>query len=64
MGVVLELWVSEGTRTWGFVIGDLGELFVGREEYKIYVCPKCSKIEFFGELKDADFKPRVTDVSG
>lgn len=42
----------EGTRAWGFLLSDLGELFVNREEYLIYGCPKCGKIEFFGEMKE------------
>lgn len=35
----------EGTN-WG-VLGELGELFVKREQFDIYACPKCGKVEFF-----------------
>ena len=37
----------EGAR-WG-VLGDLGELFVNKEGYMVYVCPNCGKAEFFFE---------------
>ncbi len=35
----------EGGR-WG-VLGDLGELFVRRERFDVYVCPRCGRVEFF-----------------
>jgi hypothetical protein len=35
----------EGAR-WGF-LGNLGELFVNRERFGIYVCPRCGRVEFF-----------------
>lgn len=35
----------EGTN-WG-VLGELGELFVKREQFDIYACPRCGKVEFF-----------------
>ncbi len=35
----------EGTRIG--VMGDLFELFVNREAFDLYFCPKCRKIEFF-----------------
>jgi Zn finger protein HypA/HybF involved in hydrogenase expression len=35
----------EGTR-WGF-LGDLGELFVNRERFDVYRCPRCGSVEFF-----------------
>ena len=31
---------------WGF-LGSLGELFVNRERFEIYLCPACGKFEFF-----------------
>src|SRR5262245_7560224 len=34
----------EGTN-WG-VLGELGEIFVNRERFDIYVCPLCGKVEF------------------
>lgn len=35
----------EGTR-WG-IFGDIGELFVNREQFDIYVCPRCGRVELF-----------------
>ena len=35
----------EGTN-WG-ILGELGELFVKRERFDVYVCPRCGKVEFF-----------------
>ena len=37
----------EGSRGWGFWLGDVGELFTNREHYDTYVCTRCGKIEFF-----------------
>src|SRR5687768_15180813 len=37
----------EGTRQWGFWLGNLGELFAHREHYDVYLCPRCGKLEFF-----------------
>jgi hypothetical protein len=34
-------------KKWGFWLGDLGELFVNREHFETYACPKCGHIEFF-----------------
>jgi hypothetical protein len=45
----------EGTR-WG-VLGDLGELFVNREEFDLYVCPRCGHVEFFVEGSVRQSKP-------
>ena len=35
----------EGTR-WG-IMGELGELFVKRERFDVYYCPRCGQVEFF-----------------
>ena len=37
----------EGTRGWAFWLGEWGELFVNREFYDVYVCPRCGKVELF-----------------
>ena len=37
----------EGTRAWGFILGDLGELLTHREQYDVYLCQRCGKIEMF-----------------
>ena len=37
----------EGTRAWGFVLGDLGELLTSRERIAVYACESCGHMEFF-----------------
>ena len=32
------------------VLGNFFELFVNKEKFEIYVCPKCGKVEFFVPL--------------
>lgn len=32
------------------IFGDLFELFVNRESFDLYVCPKCGQVEFFTPL--------------
>ena len=45
----------EGTR-WG-VLGDLGELFVNRENFDVYCCPRCGRVEFFVDGIGEQFRP-------
>ena len=49
----------EGTR-WG-VLGDLGELFINRESFDVFVCPRCGRVEFFVEGIGEEFRPPVKD---
>lgn len=37
----------EGTQAMPFLLGDLGELFVNREEFDLYACSTCGKVELF-----------------
>ena len=37
----------EGTRAWGFVLGDVGELLTGGEEMAMFVCEDCGYVHFF-----------------
>ncbi len=37
----------EGTQAMPFLLGDLGELFVHREEFDLYACAACGKVELF-----------------
>jgi hypothetical protein len=46
----------EGTN-WG-VLGELGEFFVKRERFDIYVCPRCGKVEFFVDGVGEDRRPQ------
>jgi hypothetical protein len=39
----------EGTRAWPFLLAELGELFVNREEFQLFACPRCGHVEFFVE---------------
>ena len=45
----------EGTN-WG-VLGELGELFVKREHFDVYVCPRCGRVEFFVDGIGEQFRP-------
>jgi hypothetical protein len=44
----------EGTR-WG-ILGDLGELFVNKEKFDVYCCPKCGRVEFFVDGIGEEFR--------
>ena len=41
---------------WG-VLGELGELFVKRERFDVYLCPRCGKIELFLDGIGEEFRP-------
>jgi DNA-directed RNA polymerase subunit RPC12/RpoP len=41
----------EGTRAWGFILGDVGELLTGSEEMAMFVCEDCGHVEFFMPMK-------------
>jgi uncharacterized protein YbaR (Trm112 family) len=41
---------------WG-VLGELGELFVKRERFDVYLCPRCGKIELFLDGTGQEFRP-------
>lgn len=45
----------EGTR-WG-VLGELGELFVNKEKFDVYFCPRCGKVEFFVDGIGENLRP-------
>ena len=45
----------EGTN-WG-VFGELGELFVKRQHFDVYVCPQCGRVEFFVDGIGEEFRP-------
>jgi len=47
----------EGSRGWGFFLGDLGELFVHREHFDVYVCNHCGSVEFFVDGIGEEFRP-------
>lgn len=45
----------EGTN-WG-ILGEIGELFVKREHFDVYVCPRCGGVEFFVDGVGEQFRP-------
>ena len=45
----------EGTN-WGF-LGEIGELFVKREHFDVYVCPRCGRVEFFVDGIGEEYRP-------
>lgn len=38
------------------VFGNIFELFVNKEKFDLYICPKCGKVEFFAPLNDSVMK--------
>jgi len=45
----------EGTR-WGF-LGEIGELFVNKERFDVYVCERCGRVELFVDGIGEEFRP-------
>lgn len=45
----------EGT-PWG-VLGELGELFVNKQHFDVYCCPRCGRVEFFVDGIGEEFRP-------
>ncbi len=46
----------EGTR-WG-ALGDFSELFVNKEKFDVYFCPRCGKVEFFVDGVGENLRPQ------
>jgi hypothetical protein len=46
--------IHEGTN-WG-ILGEVGELFVKRERFDVYVCPRCGRVEFFVDGIGEEFR--------
>ena len=44
----------EGTN-WG-VFGELGELFVNRQQFDVYLCPRCGRVELFVDGVGEEFR--------
>lgn len=49
----------EGSR-WG-VLGELGELFVKRDRFDVYACPRCGHVEFFLDGVGEEHRPPETE---
>lgn len=43
-------------RRWG-LLGDLGELFVNKEKFDVYVCNRCGRVELFVDGIGEQFRP-------
>lgn len=48
----------EGTR-WG-VLGELGEMFVNKQRFDVYVCPRCGRVELFIDGTGEELRPHPT----
>ena len=48
----------EGTR-WG-VLGELGELFVNKQSFDVFVCPRCGRVELFIDGIGEELRPHVS----
>lgn len=48
----------EGTR-WG-ALGELGELFVNKQSFDVFVCPRCGRVELFIDGIGEELRPHVT----
>jgi hypothetical protein len=42
---------------WGF-LGEVGELFVNKESFDFYCCPRCGRVEMFVDGVGEEFRPR------
>jgi hypothetical protein len=42
-----------GSNSAPFLFGNLGELFVNKQLFDLYYCPKCGKVEFYFREKGA-----------
>lgn len=47
----------EGSRAAPFLLGEVGELFVKREHFDVYVCPRCGRVELFVDGIGEEFRP-------
>lgn len=47
----------EGSRGWAFWLDQLGELFVNREHFDVYVCPRCGRVEMFVDGIGEEYRP-------
>jgi uncharacterized protein YbaR (Trm112 family) len=45
----------EGTR-WG-ALGELGELFVNKQRFDVFVCPRCGRVELFIDGIGEEMRP-------
>jgi hypothetical protein len=46
----------EGTN-WG-ALGEIGEFFVKKQHFDVYVCPRCGRVELFVDGIGEEFRPQ------
>jgi hypothetical protein len=44
-------------KNWG-IFGEVGEFFVKKESFDVYVCPRCGSVEFFVNGIGEHLRPR------
>lgn len=47
----------EGSRAAPFLLGDIGELFVKRQHFDVYMCSRCGRVELFVDGVGEEFRP-------
>jgi hypothetical protein len=47
----------EGSRVAPFLLAELGELFVNREHFDVYVCQRCGRVQFFLDGVGEEYRP-------
>lgn len=40
---------------WG-ILGEIGEIFVKRQQFDVYMCPRCGRVEFFVDGVGEEFR--------
>lgn len=45
----------------GGFFSDFTELFMNKERFDVYVCPRCGRVEFFVDGIGEEFRPRQTN---
>ncbi|MDQ5824895.1 MAG: hypothetical protein M3441_11925 [Chloroflexota bacterium] len=46
-----------GSKSTHFWLGTWAELFTNREQYDVYVCPRCGRLEMFLDGVGEEFRP-------
>lgn len=45
----------------GGLFSDITELFMNKERFDVYICPRCGRVELFAEGIGEELRPRETD---
>jgi DNA-directed RNA polymerase subunit RPC12/RpoP len=49
--------LHEGSRLAPFFLDQIGELFVNREKFDVYFCPRCGHVEWFVDGVGEELRP-------